>query len=73
MNDVEKYEAIDALFDKAIRPALQGDGGDLELDFFPPFFFKVLFFGIKEIAGFLGFFDSFHFSRVSSFLFGLNS
>ena len=32
MTDVEKYEAIDALFDKAIRPALQGDGGDLELD-----------------------------------------
>tara|TARA_B110000285_G_scaffold217358_1_gene265632 strand:- start:1210 stop:1650 length:441 start_codon:yes stop_codon:yes gene_type:complete len=32
MNDVQKYEAIEALFDKAIRPALQGDGGDLELD-----------------------------------------
>jgi len=32
MSDVEKYQAIDALFDKAIRPALQGDGGDLELD-----------------------------------------
>jgi Fe-S cluster biogenesis protein NfuA len=32
MNDVEKYEAIEALFEKAIRPALQGDGGDLELD-----------------------------------------
>ena len=32
MNDVEKYEAIEALFDKAIRPALMADGGDLELD-----------------------------------------
>ena len=32
MNDVEKYEKIEELFEKAIRPALQGDGGDLELD-----------------------------------------
>ena len=32
MNDIEKYEAIESLFEKAIRPALQGDGGDLELD-----------------------------------------
>ena len=32
MNDVEKYEAIEALFDKAIRPALMSDGGNLELD-----------------------------------------
>ena len=29
MNDVEKYEAIEALFDKAIRPALMSDGGIL--------------------------------------------
>ena len=32
MNDVEKYEAIEALFEKAIRPALVSDGGDIELD-----------------------------------------
>ena len=32
MNDVEKYEAIEALFDKAIRPALMSDGGKIELD-----------------------------------------
>ena len=32
MNDVEKYEAIEAMFDKAIRPALMSDGGNLELD-----------------------------------------
>tara|TARA_B110000444_G_C18845060_1_gene601379 strand:- start:2943 stop:3275 length:333 start_codon:yes stop_codon:yes gene_type:complete len=32
MSDVEKYEAIESLFETAIRPALQGDGGDLELD-----------------------------------------
>ena len=32
MNDVEKYEAIEALFDEAIRPALMSDGGNLELD-----------------------------------------
>ena len=32
MNDVEKYEAIEALFDKAIRPALMSDGGNIELD-----------------------------------------
>jgi len=32
MNDVEKYIAIEELIDKAIRPALQADGGDLELD-----------------------------------------
>ena len=32
MNDVEKYEKIEELFEKSIRPALQGDGGDLELD-----------------------------------------
>ena len=32
MSDVEKYEAIEALFEKAIRPALQADGGDIELD-----------------------------------------
>ena len=32
MNDVEKYEAIEELFDKAIRPALMSDGGNLELD-----------------------------------------
>jgi len=32
MNDVEKYEAIEVLFDKSIRPALMSDGGDLELD-----------------------------------------
>ena len=32
MNDVEKYEAIEELFEKSIRPALAADGGDLELD-----------------------------------------
>ena len=32
MNDVEKYEAIEALFDESIRPALMSDGGNLELD-----------------------------------------
>ena len=32
MNDVEKYEAIEALFEKAIRPALISDGGNIELD-----------------------------------------
>ncbi len=32
MNDVEKYEAIEELFEKSIRPALMSDGGDLELD-----------------------------------------
>ena len=32
MNDVETYEAIEALFDEAIRPALMNDGGNLELD-----------------------------------------
>ena len=32
MKDVEKYEAIEELFDKAIRPALMSDGGNLELD-----------------------------------------
>ena len=32
MNDVEKYEAIEELFDKTIRPALISDGGNIELD-----------------------------------------
>ena len=32
MTDIEKYEAIEELFDKAIRPALMSDGGNLELD-----------------------------------------
>ena len=32
MNDVEKYEAIEELFDESIRPALMSDGGNLELD-----------------------------------------
>ena len=32
MTDIEKYEAIEALFDEAIRPALMSDGGNLELD-----------------------------------------
>ena len=32
MTDVEKYEAIEKLFDDAIRPALMSDGGNLELD-----------------------------------------
>ena len=32
MNDVENYEAIEALFDESIRPALMSDGGNLELD-----------------------------------------
>ena len=30
MNDVEKYEAIEALFDKHLRPALMSDGGNIE-------------------------------------------
>lgn len=32
MSDVEKYEAIEALIDESIRPALMADGGDIELD-----------------------------------------
>jgi len=32
MNDVEKYEKIEALFDKHLRPALMSDGGNIELD-----------------------------------------
>ena len=32
MNDVEKYEKIEELFDESIRPALMADGGNLELD-----------------------------------------
>ena len=32
MNDVEKYEAIEALFEKHLRPALMSDGGNIELD-----------------------------------------
>ena len=32
MNDVENYEAIEALFDESIRPALMSDGGNIELD-----------------------------------------
>jgi Fe-S cluster biogenesis protein NfuA len=32
MNDIQKYEAIEELFDKSIRPALMADGGNLELD-----------------------------------------
>jgi len=32
VNDVEKYEAIEELFDESIRPALMSDGGNLELD-----------------------------------------
>ena len=32
MNDVEKYQAIEELFDKFIRPALMSDGGNIELD-----------------------------------------
>lgn len=32
MTDVEKYEAIEALFETHIRPALVSDGGNLELD-----------------------------------------
>ena len=32
MNDVEKYEAIEALFDKHLRPALMSDGGNIDLD-----------------------------------------
>ena len=31
-NDIEKYEAVEKLFDELIRPALMSDGGDLELD-----------------------------------------
>jgi Fe-S cluster biogenesis protein NfuA len=32
MNDVEKYQAIEELFDKFIRPTLISDGGNIELD-----------------------------------------
>ena len=32
MNDVEKYEAIEDLFEKHLRPALMSDGGNIELD-----------------------------------------
>ena len=32
MNDEEKYEDIEALFDKHLRPALMSDGGNIELD-----------------------------------------
>ena len=32
MTDVEKYEAIEALFEKHLRPALMSDGGNIELD-----------------------------------------
>ena len=32
MTDVEKYEAIEALFDKHLRPALMSDGGNIDLD-----------------------------------------
>ena len=32
LSDVEKYEAIEALFDKHLRPALMSDGGNIELD-----------------------------------------
>ena len=32
MNDVEKYEAIEALFEKHLRPALMSDGGNIDLD-----------------------------------------
>ena len=32
MNDVEKYEAIEDLFEKHLRPALMSDGGNIDLD-----------------------------------------
>ena len=32
MNDVEKYEAIEALFEEHLRPALAADGGSVEVD-----------------------------------------
>ena len=32
MSDVQKYEAIEALMEKAIRPALAADGGNVEID-----------------------------------------
>tara|TARA_B110000495_G_scaffold138952_1_gene121950 strand:- start:43 stop:375 length:333 start_codon:yes stop_codon:yes gene_type:complete len=32
MNDIEKYNAIEELFDESIRPALMNDGGNIELD-----------------------------------------
>jgi len=32
LSDVEKYEAIEALFEKHLRPALMSDGGNIELD-----------------------------------------
>ena len=31
MNDIEKYQAVEEIFDKQLRPYLQGDGGDVEL------------------------------------------
>ena len=32
MSDLEKYEAIEALFEKSISPALAADGGSVDLD-----------------------------------------
>ena len=32
MNDIEKYDAIEDLFDEHLRPALMSDGGNIELD-----------------------------------------
>lgn len=32
MNDEEKFQAIEDLFDESIRPALMADGGNIELD-----------------------------------------
>ena len=32
MNDVEKYEAIEALFEEHLRPALAANGGSVEVD-----------------------------------------
>ena len=32
VTDLEKYELIDKFLDEHIRPALIGDGGDIELD-----------------------------------------
>ena len=32
MNDAEKYEAVEALFDRSVRPVLMTDGGNIEVD-----------------------------------------
>ena len=32
VNDIEKYDAIEDLFDEHLRPALMSDGGNIDLD-----------------------------------------